>query len=199
MRLGIRSKTRRTHPPNNAPTWAAHNEKDAQAQIKLLDDFSAKYPQSAVMPEAYRDYYEAYFRIGEYPQAIDYADKLVALGDKAGIDMRVLAILTREVAYSADCSQPELRTQDAYTRARDAGKQGLALFPQWRKPENLTQEQFAAEKKSFGIILAHVAQMGAAGLAGRSIGCPSNPPDPGNFNQMIRDIQEQEQQTPDVR
>lgn len=178
---------------------AAHNEKDAQAKIKLLDDFVAEYPDSPLLPQVYRDYDEAYFLIGKYAQAIDYADKLVALGDKVDVNMRVLTILTREVAYSADCSQPELRTQDAYAKARDAGKQGLALFAQWRKPEKLSQEQFDAEKKSFAIILARVANMGAAGLAGRNISCPSNPPDPGNFNQMIRDIQEQEQQGPNVR
>ncbi len=178
---------------------AAHNEKDAPAKIKLLDDFVAAYPESALLPQAYRDDYEAYFLIGKYPQAIDYADKLVALGDKVDVNMRVLAIITREVAYSADCGQPELRTEDAYAKARDAGKQGLALFTQWRKPENLSQEQFDAERKSFAIILAQVANMAAAGLAGRNISCPSKPPDPGNFNQMIRDIQEQEQQSPSVR
>lgn len=178
---------------------AAHNEKDQQAKIKLLDDFVSAYPDSPLLPQAYRDRYEAYFLMGEYRQAIDYADKFAALGDKVDVNMRVLAIITREVAYSADCSHPELRVQNAYTKARDAGRQGLALLAQWHKPENLSQEQFDAEKKSFAIILSQVTQMAEAGLAGRNISCPANPPDPGNFEQMIRDIQEQEEQSPNVR
>jgi hypothetical protein len=61
---------------------AAHDENDAQAKIKLLDDFEAKYPDSALLPQIYRDYYLTYFSMRTYPQVIDYADKLVALGDK---------------------------------------------------------------------------------------------------------------------
>ena len=198
-RAGARTQQNTDGSSEYSTYQAAHNEKDAQARIKLLDKFTAQYPDSPLIPDAYQDYYEAYFSTGSYPQAIEYADRLVALGDKVDVNVRVVAVMTREVAYSVYCSQPELRTQDAYARARDAGKQGLELIGRWHKPENLSDEQFDAENKSFRIILSQVEEMGEAGLAGRIVSCPSRPPDPGNFNRMIHDIQQQEEQSPNVR
>lgn len=187
---------------------AAHDESDARSKIKLLDDFAARYPDSAQMPDAYRDYYATYFSLEDYPRAIQYADKLVGLGDKVDLNSRILALLTREVAYFADCNDPALRTPEAYTQARDAGKEGLRMLGQWLKPENLTDDQFASEKKSFEIILSNVAAMGESGLEGRPVSClaPKLPPGAnltGNdgrvFNRMIKDILEQQRQSPRVR
>jgi hypothetical protein len=186
----------------------AHNENNEQAKIKLLDAFVAKYPDSGLLPEVYRDYYLTYFAAENYPQVIDYADKLVALGDKVSIDSRILALVSREVAYSAACSDPGLRTPDAYAKARDAGRLGLQLIGQWQKAENLTDEQFAAEKKSFAIIFHGVTEMGESGLQGQMVICTPAPSartagpryDRRDFfNRLINDIKEQELQTPRVR
>jgi hypothetical protein len=82
------------------------------------------------------------------------------------------------------------------------------MLGQWQKPENVTDEQFAAEKKSFGIILNDVAGIGESGLAGHAVDCPApkqvqgparTPYDRRNFDQMINDIKEQERQSPRVR
>jgi hypothetical protein len=191
---------------------AAHNENDAQTKIKLLDNFATKYPDSGLRLQIYRDYYLTYFSMRNYPPVIDYADKLVALGDKVDVDSRILALVSREVAYSASCSDPALRTPEAYAKARDAGRQGLQMFGQWQKPENLTDEQFAAEKKSFEIILHDVAGMAESGLAGSAVNCMVPTPNPNstsspartpydrsNFDRMINDIKEQERQSPRVR
>lgn len=181
---------------------AAHNENVAPTKIKLLDDFAAQYPDSALLPEVYRDYYLTYFSTGNYPQVIDYVDKLVALGDRVDVDSRILALVSREVAYSASCSDPGLRTPQAYAKARDAGRQGLQMFGQWQKPENVTEEQFAAEKRSFAIIFRDVAAMAESGLTGSAVNCsvPAREPyDRRNFDRMIDDIKEQQRQSPRVR
>ena len=206
-----------THPDTLAELSAyqqAHNESDAQTKIKLLDDFAAKYPDLALLPSSllqqiYRDYYQAYFSTENYPKVIEYADKLVGLGDTVDIDSRMLALVSREVSYSAGCSDSGLRTPEAYTKTRDAGRQGLEILGQWQKPENVTVEQFDAEKKSFRIILNGVTDMAESGLEGHTVNCPvpqpaaasasPKPYDGRNFDRMINDIKEQERLSPRVR
>src|ERR1700751_1626340 len=61
---------------------AAAAEKNPAAQIKLLDDFIAKYPNSALLNYIYPLYYNNYFAQKNYPKTIEYADKLIAMGDK---------------------------------------------------------------------------------------------------------------------
>src|SRR5271169_5116764 len=62
---------------------AAAAEKDPAAQIKLLDDFVSKYPNSALLNYIYPLYYKNYGAQKNFPKTIEYADKLLALGDKA--------------------------------------------------------------------------------------------------------------------
>jgi len=186
----------------------ARDESDAQTKIKLLDDFTEKYPDSPLMPDAYRDYYEAYFAVENYPKTIEFADKFADLRDKIDVNSGIMALVTREVAYFAACNDAALRTPEAYAKARDAGKQGLELLGKWQKPENMTDEQFDSQKKSFEIILTGVTTMAESGLAGRQVSClapktPSVPPqapyDGRTFDRMIKDIQEQQRQSPRVK
>lgn len=189
---------------------AAHNEADPQAKINLLDDFAAKYPDSVLLPLVYVDSYLTYFAMGNYPQAVDYADKVAAFGDKLAIDSRILALLSREVAYSAGCSAAGLRTPEALAKARDAGRQGLQLIGQWQKADSVSEEQFDANKKSFAIIFHGVTEMAESGLAGQQVDCSvprrvqakgtvGTPDNHLYFEQMINEIKEQERQSPRVR
>src|ERR1700741_3886389 len=61
---------------------AADKEQNPQQKIKLLDDFVKAYPNSTLMPYIYRDYYTTYMALKNYAQAMDAADKMLALGDK---------------------------------------------------------------------------------------------------------------------
>jgi hypothetical protein len=188
---------------------AARDENDPQTKIKLLDDFGGKYPASALLPEIYREYYLTYFSLGKYPQVIEYADKFAALGEKMSTDSRILALLSREVAYASGCSDPEFRTPEAYLKARDAGKLGLQLMGQWQEPEDVTEEQFASEKKSFGIIFHDVTEMTEAGLAGQAVNCMPKPRSAGTagpaqdrrqlFDHLIDQIKEQQRRSPQIR
>jgi hypothetical protein len=80
---------------------------------------------------------------------------------------------------------------------------------QWPKPENMNDEQFAADKKSFAIIFHGVTEMADSGLAGQTVVCTSpsssaratTPPFDGRkiFDHLIDDLKEQERQSPRVR
>jgi hypothetical protein len=188
---------------------AARSENDTQAKLKLLDDLVTKYPHSALLPEIYRDYYQTYFAVENYPQVINYADKLLDFGDKVDVDSHILALVSREVAYSASCGDPELRTPQAYEKARDAGRLGLQLIGQWQKPENVSDEQFAAGKNSFSIIFHDLTEMAESGLLGLTVRClPAPSPDrkaspPYDrrklFDRMIDELKTEQRESPQVR
>jgi len=73
----------------------AHNETDARAKIKLLNDFAAKYPTSALVPGAYRDSYLTYYSMRNYSKTVEYADRLIAFGNKIAPAMRLEGLVAR--------------------------------------------------------------------------------------------------------
>jgi tetratricopeptide (TPR) repeat protein len=138
-----------TIPEYNA-FQAANAEKDPQAQVKDLDDFVSKFPNSTLMPYVYTLYYQAYFKQKNYPKTIENADKLVALGDKADLGARLQAIQARVQAFSA--MQFDAKAADAndqLMKERDAAMQGAKLLQQLPKPANstMTDAQFSDQKK----------------------------------------------------
>ena len=181
----------------------AHDEKDAQAKIKLLDDFVVKYPDSVLALYVYQDYYLAYFSVKNFPQVAAYADKLLALGDKADVYSRLLAVETREIAYSVGCGDGAFQTPAASVKARDAAVQGLQMLNQWQQPANLTSEQFAAAKTIFGIILKSAAVGAESRLKGETVVCyqarPDPWPDPGRFDRIIDQLLSEQRQAPRVQ
>src|SRR6516165_6530922 len=72
-----------TMPEYNAEQ-ACFNDKVPSSQVKCLDDFVSKYPNSALLIYVYPMYYQAYFQQKNYAKVIEYSDKLVGLGDKVG-------------------------------------------------------------------------------------------------------------------
>ena len=82
-----------TLPEYNAEQAAAA-EKDPQARVKKLDAFVAQFPNSTLMEYIYQFYYQTYYQLKDYPKAIEYADKLIAL-DKANLALRVQALQAR--------------------------------------------------------------------------------------------------------
>ena len=92
---------------------AAAAEKNAAAQIKLLDDFVAKYPSSALLNYIYPLYYKNYWTQKNFPKAIEYCYKLIALGDKANATEKYEAYLIWAYAYA---SIPESRSANVQSR-----------------------------------------------------------------------------------
>jgi tetratricopeptide (TPR) repeat protein len=98
-------------------------EKNPQAQIKCLDDFVAKYPNSALLVYIYPLYYNAYSQLKNWPKVIEYADKLLAMADKVDPPIRYQAYYARAFAYSNMPPGPDVQAQAP--KACEAAKAGL--------------------------------------------------------------------------
>jgi tetratricopeptide (TPR) repeat protein len=144
---------------------AAAAEKNPAAQIKLLDDFVAKYPNSALLNYIYPLYYKNYYAQKNYPKAIEYADKLLAMGDKIIPAERYDAHYVRAYAFNA-IQTPDPETAKA---ARAAALAGLKVLDQLPKPDGEDDAKFAGEKKQSLIVFngtAATAGMAAKDYAG---------------------------------
>src|SRR5216684_825490 len=144
---------------------AANAEKNPAAQIKLLDDFVAKYPNSALLNYIYPLYYKNYYAQKNYPKAIEYADKMIAMGDKLSPAERYDAHYVRAYAFNA-IQNPDPETAKA---ARAAALAGLKVLDQLPKPDGEDDAKFAGEKKQSLIVFngtAATAAMAAKDYAG---------------------------------
>lgn len=148
-----------TIPEYNA-FQAARAEKDLQARLKLLDDFVQKFPNSTLMPYIDQLYVDTYSQLKNYPKVIEYADKLISLGDKVQLDARISADYIRSTAFEFAFNPKDPNAKDQLQRTRDAADLGLMLLTQWQKPQTLTDEQYAQQKK-----LAAAAFNNAGGFA----------------------------------
>jgi hypothetical protein len=144
-----------TMPEYNAYV-AAKNETNPQIKVKLLDDFTAKYPNSELLIYAYRDYYLAYSQLRDFPKMATYADKMVALGDKVDAFSRMEALTARAQAFYLGQNLPAFQTPDQLRLAASSAKDGLASLEKWQKPEQMNEEQFAQQKQSLTILFYSV-------------------------------------------
>ena len=123
-----------TLPEYNAEQAAA-SEKDPAQKIKLLDAFVAQFPNSTLMQYIYQFYYTAYYQLKNYTKAIEYCDKLIALGDKADLTTRVQAIQARVQLFGLAYPKPD---NDQLTKNRDTAEMGIKLYPDLKKVPNST-------------------------------------------------------------
>jgi ribosomal protein S20 len=140
----------------NAYTAAA-NEKNPAAQIKALDDFVAKFPNSALLHFVYPLYYKNYLGQKNFQKAIEYADKETALGDKATPTDIYEAYYVRAAAYN-NLQNPDPQTAKAAHDAALAGLKSIELVP---KPEGLDDAKFAEQKKLSSIFFQGTAASAA--------------------------------------
>jgi tetratricopeptide (TPR) repeat protein len=144
---------------------AAAAEKNPAPQIKLLDDFVAKYPNSKLLNYIYPLYYKNYYGQKNYQKAIEYADKMLALGDKISPAEKYDAHYVRAYAFNA-IPTPDPDTAKA---ARASALAALKVLDQLPKPEGEDDAKFAAEKKQSLIVFngtAATAAMAAKDYAG---------------------------------
>ena len=144
---------------------AAAAEKNPAAQLKLLDDFVAKYPNSALLNYIYTLYYKNYGTQKNFPKTIEYTDKLLALGDKASPSERYDAYYVRAYAYN-NIQNPDPAMAKA---AREAALAGVQAVNQYPKPEGVDDTKFAEQKKQslvFFLGTAAKAAMDAKDCAG---------------------------------
>jgi hypothetical protein len=157
---GAASQQKYTVPEFNAEQAAA-NEKNPVAQLKALDDFVAKYPNSSLLNYIYPLYYNNYFNQKNFQKVIEYADKEIALGDKATPTDRYGAYYARAVAFN-NIQNPDAATAKA---AHDAAVAGLKSVEQMSKPDGVDEVKFTEQKKLSAIFFNGTA--GSAALAAK--------------------------------
>ena len=130
---------------------AANAEKNPTQQIKLLDDFVSKYPNSALLVYIYPLYYNAYSQLKNWPKVTEYADKLLALGEKAEAPIRYQAYYARAFAYS-NLPPTSQDVKDQAPKACEAAKAGLKTLNELKKPDNMSEEDFNKQKQQPAIL-----------------------------------------------
>ena len=134
---------------------AAAAEKNPAQQIKLLDDFVAKYPNSALLIYIYPLYYNAYSQLKNWPKVIEYADKLLALGEKAEAPIRYQAYYARAFAYS-NLPQPkgeaDAAAKEQAAKACESAKAGLRTLNELKKPDSMSEDDFNKQKQQPAIL-----------------------------------------------
>jgi hypothetical protein len=139
---------------------AADAEQNPQQKIKALDAFVMQYPNSSLLPFVYPDYYNTYMALKNYAQAIVYADKQIAFGDKIDAPGRLDAYYKRALAYySGSSADKSLAAPDAAMKARDAAAQGLATLDMVKKPDGVADDAFAQTKKQYATVFDTIAAM----------------------------------------
>jgi len=135
-------KQQYTMPEYNAEQ-ACGNDKNPASQVKCLDDFVSKYPNSALLVYVNPMYYRAYYQLKNWAKVIEYADKVVAM-DKTEAGDKYTAISARAFAFNS------LAPADQATQAKNmmaAADAGLKLVPELKKPDALDQKAFDDQKK----------------------------------------------------
>ena len=139
-------------PPYTMPEYnaeqACFNDKAQSSQVKCLDDFVSKYPNSALLIYVYPLYYQAYGQLKNWAKVIEFADKTVALGDKVNANDKYGALYARSTAfYSLPAAEQVAQAKGAIA----AAETGLKLIPDLKKPDAMDDKTFDAQKKTGAI------------------------------------------------
>lgn len=168
---GTRAQAPAAGQDANAPkyTMAEYNayqacatDKVPASQIKCLDDFVSKYPNSALLVYVYPLYSQAYGQQKNYSKVIEFADKLATL---SGIDAgtKFNAYYAHCAAYSALIAQDKNAAADpAIAKAAQAAAEAaLKTLDEVKKPENVTDADWAKSKAQFQAFVHGVAAQAA--------------------------------------
>lgn len=145
---GAGTKQPYTMPEYNSYQACAQDKAPA-SQVKCFEDFFTKYPNSALLVYAYPLTYQAYSQLKNWQKVIEYADKLVALGDKIGANEKYGAMYARAFAYN------NLNSQDTALAKQemDSCSAGIALITELKKPEQIDEAKFDQQKKQAAVYL----------------------------------------------
>ena len=136
-----------TIPEYNA-FQACNAEKNAQTRLKCLDDFVAKFPKSTLMKYIDQMYWSTYNELKNYPKVTEYADKYVAESDaKVDNAARVQAFYSRCAVFEFAYNPKAADSTEQLNKAKAACQDGLTALNSLAKPENMTDQQFADQKK----------------------------------------------------
>ena len=144
-----------TPPPVNAEEDAAFKafqaapSTDLPKKIELGEDFVKKYPQSRYLPPVYYALTFAYMQTNQTQKMLEAGDKEVALQPN---DIATLAVLSQTISRVTNSTTPNAAQQLA--KAATYAKKAIEIAPTLPKPENMTDEVFAAGKNQ-ALVAAH--------------------------------------------
>jgi len=146
-----------TMPEYNAEQ-ACGADKNPTSQVKCLDDFVSKYPNSNLLPFVYPMYFQAYTQMKNWPKVIESADKALALGDKLEPAVRYQADFARAVAYSnIPVDEKNPAAKENARKAREGALDGLKTLNSIQKPANLSDDDWTKQKQQPSVFLNGVA------------------------------------------
>src|SRR6266480_5519795 len=129
-------------------------EKVPATQVKCLDDFVAKYPNSALLIYVYPLYVNAYNQLKNPQKVIEFADKTVALADKVEPVVRYQVLYARALAYTS-LTGPDQAAGAA--KARESALLGLKTLDEVKKPDNVSDEDFKKQKQQPMVLFNYTA------------------------------------------
>ncbi len=129
-------------------------EKAPATQVKCLDDFVSKYPNSALLIYVYPLYVNAYNQLKNPQKVIEFADKTVALADKVEPVVRYQVLYARALAYTS-LTGPEQAAGAA--KARESALLGLKTLDEVKKPDNVSDEDFKKQKQQPMVLFNYTA------------------------------------------
>src|SRR5258708_14112823 len=128
-------------------------EKVPAAVIKCADDFISKYPNSDLLVYIYPLYYRAYTQLKNPQKVIEYADKLVGLGDKAESGIRYEALYASALSCaSLNVKDTDPTAKDTATNSHERALLGRKTLDELKKPENMSAEDCATQKQAPAIL-----------------------------------------------
>jgi len=128
---------------------AAIGQKDPAAEISGLEAFLTQYPNSIMKPQALDVLMALYQQTGS-PKVMDAAKRVLAVSPD---NVKALVVL----AYSEKAAQK-------WADAKQHAEHGLEVLPKWTKPEGVSDDEFAKQKKAFNAVLESVAGFAALQL-----------------------------------
>ena len=142
-------------PPVNAEEDAAFKafqavpNTDLTKKIELGEDLVKKYPQSRYLPPVYYTLTIAYMQTNQTQKMLEVGDKEVALQPN---DITTLAILAQTISRVTNSNTANATQQ--FEKAATYAKKAIEIAPTLPKPENMTDEAFAAGKNQ-ALVSAH--------------------------------------------
>src|ERR1700722_6609651 len=121
--------------------YDANTPQQADARIKMGEDFVAKYPKSKYAEVVYARLMQDYFNKQQIPKMYDAADKALALNPD---DVSVLVLEGWVIPHNIDPNSMD--TERLLNKAEAQEKHALELLPNLPKPPTMTDDQFAKAK-----------------------------------------------------
>jgi hypothetical protein len=145
------------------------HENDPEKQIAQLDEFVAKHPMSDLLVYVYPLYCEAYGKLENSPMVMEYAEKTLALGSKATVNDRYVALHAWTAAYNSLNSDDVALAAKAITRSNE----GIEVVSKMEIPQSQCVDANTFElKKQLATIYFH-ATAGAAAMKLKNYGAAS--------------------------